>query len=473
MLRGCPCRVESPEGQIKGMQTTTGSVVGGAGGRYVIDESIGRGGAGEVFRAHDTQLQRWVAIKRLHNAIDGNAEEKLREARHLAALQHPNIVTVYDFLEDQDDVLVVMELLRGRTLDHIAGNAPLLGGDFVELMRQTLEGLTAAHALGMIHRDLKPGNLMVLDLPSGAFQVKILDFGLSKIAAEPSTQTVDEEGFVTGSVYYMAPEQMEGLEMDARSDLYSLGCVAYFALCSRNPFVGTTVADVINAHLDHVLVPLHALRPDLPEALCAWVERMLARDPADRPASAGAALEELQAAFYQHKAPVIAAPPPTPPVATKSRLPLSLAAGAAALVVLAGAAFLLIGKKEAPPKATPVASAPAPATPPAPSAPAHLSPSHSAAVLAQVGKKVEVEGRIARDGVSKTGAIRFLNFEGTQRGDLTLVFFVKTNPEGYTQENLAAYIGKTVRVHGQVSLFEGAPQIVVNSFSQIEELAKP
>jgi DNA/RNA endonuclease YhcR with UshA esterase domain len=94
-------------------------------------------------------------------------------------------------------------------------------------------------------------------------------------------------------------------------------------------------------------------------------------------------------------------------------------------------------------------------------------------VLAQVGKKVEVEGRIARDGVSKTGAIRFLNFEGTQRGDLTLVFFVKTNPEGYTQENLAAYIGKTVRVHGQVSLFEGAPQIVVNSFSQIEELAKP
>lgn len=457
-------------------ETTTGGVVKGSGGRYVLDESIGKGGAGEVFRAHDTQLQRWVAIKRLHNAVGGDAGAKLKEARHLAALQHPNIVTVYDFLEDQGDVLVVMELLRGRTLDHIAGNAPLLGGDFVELMRQTLEGLTAAHALGMLHRDIKPGNLMVLDLPSGAFQVKILDFGLSKIAAEPSTQTVDEEGFVTGSVYYMAPEQMEGLEMDARSDLYSLGCVAYFALCSRNPFVGATVADVINAHLDHTFAPLHTLRPDLPKPLCAWVERMLARSPTDRPDSAAMALEELQAAFYQNKAPAVPAPAvaPVPVLPAKSLTPYYLAGGAVALVLAAGA-YLLLGQKKdvsTPPVA---AASPAP-TPSATAAPkpaggaARLNPADSAAVLALVGKQVEVEGRIGRDGVSKTGAIRFLNFEGTKRGDLTLVFFVKANPEGYTKEGLSTYIGKTVRVRGQVSLFEGAPQIVINSFSQIDEL---
>lgn len=459
-------------------ETTTRGVVKGSGGRYVLDESIGRGGAGEVFRAHDTQLQRWVAIKRLHNAVGSDAGEKLKEARHLAALQHPNIVTVYDFLEDQGDVLVVMELLRGRTLDHIAGNAPLLGGDFVELMRQTLEGLTAAHALGMLHRDIKPGNLMVLDLPSGAFQVKILDFGLSKIAAEPSTQTVDEEGFVTGSVYYMAPEQMEGLEMDARSDLYSLGCVAYFALCSRNPFVGASVADVINAHLDHSFASLHVLRPDLPKPLCTWVERMLARNPADRPDSAAMALEELQAAFYQNKGPSVpppvATPAPAPAARAKSQMPFYIAAGAVALMMAIGA-FLLLGKKTeapAPPvaTATPTPSPAAAMTPKAPGGNGPLNPADTAAVLALVGKQVEVEGRIARDGVSKTGAIRFLNFEGTKRGDLTLVFFVKANPEGYTRDGLAAYIGKNVRVKGQISLFEGSPQIVINSFSQIEEL---
>jgi serine/threonine protein kinase len=110
---------------------------------------------------------------------------------------------------------------------------------------------------------------------------------------------VDEEGFVTGSVYYLAPEQMEGREMDVRSNLCSLGCLGYFALCARNPFVGATVADVINAHLQHTIVPLQTLRPDLPAALCVWVERMLARNPEDCPPSAAAALEELQAAFYR------------------------------------------------------------------------------------------------------------------------------------------------------------------------------
>ncbi len=457
------------------IQAATGQVVASAAGRYVVEESIGRGGAGEVFRARDTQLQRWVAIKRLHHAGAGNAEQKLKEARHLAALQHPNIVTVYDFLVDEGDVLVVMELLRGRTLDHIAGNAPLLGGDFVEMMRQTLEGLVAAHDHGMLHRDIKPGNLMVLDLPSGAFQVKILDFGLAKIAAGPSTQTVDEEGFVTGSVYYMSPEQMEGMEMDVRSDLYSLGCVAYFSLCSRNPFGGATVADVITAHLEHQLVSLRTLRPDLPAPLCEWVDRMMAREPSERPFSAAQALAELTAAFYQNKPPVPALEAPVLEAPAKPKWPLFAAAGAGVLAMLM-AGTLLLGKKETPvvPAAAVPVMAATPAAPPAPPAapaePLRLSPADSAAMLAQVGKKIEVEGRIARDGVSKSGAIRFLNFDGAQRGDLTLVFFVKANPEGYTKENLAEYIGKTVRVRGQVSLFEGTPQIVIGSLSQIEVL---
>lgn len=444
-----------------------GETVHGPGGRYLLETRIGRGGAGEVFRAQDRQLERRVAIKRLHNAFGVAPDDKLREARNLASLQHPNIVTVYDFLEENGDILVVMELLEGRTLDQIAANAPLLGGDFAEMMRQILEGLVAAHALGMIHRDIKPGNLMILDLPSGAFQVKILDFGLACMAAGPTVPTVDEEGCVTGSVFYMPPEQLEGGLMDARSDLYSLGCVAYFALCSRNPFVGATVAEVIESHLNHTLVPLSTLRPDLPPSLCAWVDRLMARHPTERPDSAAQALAELQEAFYQGKPPTqpVALPPPPPArPGTPWTWLVPAVAGIVASVAL-GLWFLRpatvppVPPQPAPPAQPMAASAPAPS--------ALLSPADTATLLGRVGKQVTVEGVIERGGVSKTGAIRFLNFAGTRRGDLTLVFFVKSNPELYTEEHLARYIGQNVRVQGQVSLFEGTPQIVIGSLDQI------
>jgi len=453
-------------GRVQASQMATG-VVGGAGGRYVLDESIGRGGLGEVFRAHDTQLNRWVAIKRLHQENTGGEGGKImQEAQHLAALQHPNIVTIYDFLEEKGDIVVVMELLQGRTLQDIAENAPLLQQDFVSTMRQSLEGLIAAHALGMLHRDIKPSNLMIVDLPSGAFQVKILDFGLAKIGPEPSLQTTDQAGGLLGSVFTMSPEQFEGKPLDGRSDLYSLGCVGYFALTTHFPFTGATVPEVICAHLQQRVTPLHELRPDLPVALCDWLARVMALHPGDRPASAAQALEELNAVVLGKSAPPVSrvtfAAKPSP--AKKS--PAGLLALLAVLLVagLGAAAFFL-----SPEPATPTAKKPDVVAPLKENV-LSIVPENKADFLQRVGQSVLVQGSIERAGVNKTGTIRFLNFTGSHRGDLTLVFFLKDAPAEFTAERLSGYIGKTVRVRGQVSAYEGTPQLVVNSFDQIETL---
>ncbi len=277
------------------MEGTEGEIVSGPNGRYVLEESIGRGGVGEVFCAHDTQLHRRVAVKRLYS-VDGEtpAGKVMQEARHLAALQHPNIVTVYDYIEDHGDLLVVMELLQGRTLQEIAEKAPLTEEDFIKFMEDVLEGLIAAHDIGMLHRDIKPSNLMFVSMPSGAFRVKILDFGLAKIAEEPSMQTIDVSGGVLGSVFTMSPEQFEGKPLDARTDLYSLGCVSYFALTTYFPFTGASVPEVITAHMRNTPVPLETLRPDLPLYISRWVEKLMSVSPEARPASAAAALEALR-----------------------------------------------------------------------------------------------------------------------------------------------------------------------------------
>ena len=442
-------------------------IVKGPNGRYVAEESIGRGGLGEVFRAHDTQLNRWVAVKRLHQEnTEGEKSKIMQEARHLAALQHPNIVTIYDFIEDQGDIVVVMELLHGRTLQDIAEKAPLLQQDFINIMRQSLEGLIAAHAVGMLHRDIKPSNLMIVDLPSGAFQVKILDFGLAKIAQEPSLQTTDHTGGVLGSIYTMSPEQLEAKPLDGRSDLYSLACVGYFALTSYYPYAGATVAEVICAHLQQRRTPLRELRPDLPPALCDWLSRMMALHPEDRPATAAQALAELHAALEGKSAQT----PPRPTIklpAVEQKKSPALAIGiSVAVVLLAVGAFFLRPPSNPKVEPPPVVAKSVAAKPKV----LRLAPADKEAFLQQIGNTVEVEGRIERIGVNKTGTIRFLNFAGSHRGDLTLIFFVKSAPADFTEEKLSQFIGKTIRVKGQVSAYEGTPQIVVQSLPEIEVL---
>lgn len=446
---------------------TNTEIVSGTSGRYRVGESIGRGGLGEVYRAEDTQLHRLVAIKRMHSEdieVGERAENVIQEARHLAALQHPNIVTVYDVIEDRGDVLVVMELLRGRTLQDIVESAPLLEIDLVKVMQQTLEGLIAAHALGMLHRDIKPGNLMLVDLPSGAFQVKILDFGLAKIAPEPSSQTLDQTGALMGSVYTMSPEQFEGRPLDVRSDLYSLGCVAYFALTGYYPFNGKNVPEVICAHLQRRMAPLKSLREDLSSGICDWVSRMMATYPEHRPQSASDALEELREVLGTKPAEVTTAPSRAVPVSEISAPPQPRRwAGigvAVAVLIICGVYFQRFLEPVKPPAAEIPAVAAIPSVP----------VTDTAALLAQVGKPVVVEGEIERTGVNKAGTIRFLNFLGTQRGDLTLVFFAERAPEDFTEDRIASFIGKKVRVNGMVTVYDGTPQITIDSFSQIETL---
>lgn len=439
-----------------------------------MGDSIGRGGLGEVFRAEDTQLHRLVAIKRMHSEdieAGERADKVIQEARHLAALQHPNIVTVYDVIEDRGDVLVVMELLRGRTLQDIVESAPLLEQDFLTVMRQALEGLIAAHSLEMLHRDIKPGNLMLVDLPSGAFQVKILDFGLAKIAVEPSLQTMDQTGALMGSVYTMSPEQFEGRPLDPRSDLYSLGCVAYFALTGYYPFNGKNVPEVICAHLQRRMAPLKDLRADISPAICEWVGRMMATYPDNRPASAAAALEELNALVTGKlleggslvaSTPALPASVPVPQVSPQAAPKPWAAIGVTAVVMIICGIYFSQLSKPAQKLVDPAGAAAGEVK--------NIPVSDTSALIAQDGKAVTVEGEIERTGVNKAGTIRFLNFMGTKRGGLTLVFFSERAPQDFTEERLSTYIGKKIRVRGTVSVYDGTPQIAIDSFSQIEVL---
>jgi hypothetical protein len=294
--------------------------------RYQIKEKIGQGGLGEVFVAFDAQLQREVALKRV-KATDGQAsDDVLREAKMLSAVQHPNILTVFDVGQDAIGPFVVTELLRGETVEQMVARGPLKYEDFCQVAVQSLEGLVAAQAMNLVHRDLKPGNLMVVRQASGRLQIKILDFGLAKLSRHASRQTEDQESGIMGSIYFMAPEQFERLPLDGRTDLYALGCIFYHALTGVNPFEGETAPVVMAAHLAHTVTPLSQCRPDLPPWVCDWVMWFINRQPADRPSTAQDALDTfqqqsgafaaaLQAAPLAAVAAAMALVPPLPPLA--------------------------------------------------------------------------------------------------------------------------------------------------------------
>ena len=202
--------------------------------RYKIEGEVGKGGEGFVYNAYDKGLKRKGAIKRVLNKDRGTAEEVERaadalvaEAQTLSALNHPNIVTVFDVGKDEDGGFVVMELIKGETLDEVVARGAFTKDDFHRFARQTMEALMAAQEINVVHRDLKPGNVMMVWHPGGRFQAKILDFGLAKFSEVPSLQTLDFAGSVKGSIYFMAPEQFERAELDERTDLYAMGCVYY------------------------------------------------------------------------------------------------------------------------------------------------------------------------------------------------------------------------------------------------------
>jgi phosphate transport system substrate-binding protein len=268
-------------------------------GRYQHRGTLGCGGSGEVFAAWDSHLGRTVAIKRIRTTgvHEDALQSGLHEAMRLATLRHASIVSVYDLGVEDGAPFIVMEHVQGETLDVRVSRGPLGVQEFAEFARQTLSGLTAAHQAGLVHRDLKPGNIMLTPQPCGGFQVKILDFGLSKFVEGPSAQTLNRDGTLSGSIHYISPEQLNQDPVDARSDLYSIGCVFYFALTGKKPFIGETLAHVVGAHLTHHVLPIGSLRPDLPEALALWLMRLISRSPEDRPQTALRALDELEAAL--------------------------------------------------------------------------------------------------------------------------------------------------------------------------------
>jgi serine/threonine protein kinase len=257
--------------------------------RYKILSTLATGGRGTVFRAFDTSQNRDVAIKRLH--ANGTDKESLqREARRLYGIRHPSLVTILDYGNDDQGTYLVMEMLKGESLEQRLSRGPLSLDEFRELVLQSLGGISAAHEGGLLHCDLKAGNLMVLWDVHNAFRIKIVDFGLAQPLAPGGAPSEAN----AGSVHTMAPELFSGGLIDARTDLYALGVIYYQALTGRMPFDGDNHAQIVTAHLQHKLIPLAELRPDISNALCQWIESLIHPNPAARPADAATALAQFE-----------------------------------------------------------------------------------------------------------------------------------------------------------------------------------
>jgi eukaryotic-like serine/threonine-protein kinase len=247
-------------------------------GRYRIVRKLGAGGMADVYLAEDQELGRRVAIKILNgrHANDAQFIERFRrEAKNAAALNHPNIVSIYDRGEAEDTYYIAMEFLDGRSLKELIvsrGAAPI--NVTVEYARQILSALRFAHRHGIVHRDIKPHNVLV----DSEGRVKVTDFGIARAGTSQMTET----GSIVGTAQYLSPEQARGGEVDPRSDLYSLGVVLYELLTGKTPFEGDTPVEIAMKHLSNAPKPPSKLRPDIPRALDMVVLRALAKDPDDR-----------------------------------------------------------------------------------------------------------------------------------------------------------------------------------------------
>ncbi len=261
-------------------------------GRYHIVERIAAGGMGEVFRAHDAVLAREVAIKVLHRSLAGDqsfVDRFRREARAAAGLSHPNIVAVYDWGAVDGIYYMVMEYVRGRASRELLNRyGKLEPAQAAEVLRQTLLALGHAHQQGLVHRDIKPENILITT--DGT--VKVTDFGLARAYAD-GRQT--QAGTVTGTVQYLAPEQIRGEPADPRSDLYSLGIVAYECLTGKLPFTGETAMSIAYKHLSDRVPKPSSIVPALPEDLDGFVASATERDRELRPESASAMRRDIEA----------------------------------------------------------------------------------------------------------------------------------------------------------------------------------
>jgi eukaryotic-like serine/threonine-protein kinase len=261
-------------------------------GKYEIVAKIGQGGMGEVYRAHDPILGRDVAIKTMLSEPGVEQEELrkrfIREAQSAARLNHPNIVTVHDFGEDQGRMYIAMELLEGADLKEVIFGPQLSVEAQLNLMDQVCDGLAFAHSKDVIHRDLKPANIHV----SPTRQVKIMDFGLARV----SSSNVTRAGMILGTPNYMAPEQVKAEKVTARSDVFALGAVFYELLSGRKSFDAESLAGVLYQVMQSQPEPLEQVRPEAPRALCEVVRRAMEKEPSRRYADAAELREALRQA---------------------------------------------------------------------------------------------------------------------------------------------------------------------------------
>ena len=247
-------------------------------GRYQIGGLLGRGGMAEVRAAHDERLDREVAVKILRPelAADEAVHQRFEaEARTAARLSHPNVVNVFDAGTDGDRVYMVMERLPGTTLENEMGAGPMSVARVVDIGRQVAGGLAAAHLAGIVHRDIKPGN--VLTVPDGT--VKLADFGIATVMGSASLTAT---GLVVGTPAYLAPERATGQSATLRSDVYSVGALLYACLAGRRPYEADSAVALMVAMQSRAPTPIEEIRPDVPAALVAVIERAMAVSPEER-----------------------------------------------------------------------------------------------------------------------------------------------------------------------------------------------
>ena len=266
--------------------------------KYCVEERLGAGGMGAVYRARHLLMDRPVAIKVLHQRLVGDEAARVRfqiEARTAVLLKHSNAVSVTDFGQTSEGcVYIVMELLEGRTLREILSReAPIETARAISLMLQTCDAVAAAHQAGIIHRDLKPSNILVTQSADQPAVVKVLDFGIAKFAVDmfaddDGASSLAQKSSVVGTPRYMSPDQHNASELTAAADVYSLGVMLYEMLTGMAPFTGTTPAEIAQKHANEAPHSPREIVASIPEDVERVVLYALAKQPKDRPANAGA-----------------------------------------------------------------------------------------------------------------------------------------------------------------------------------------
>ncbi len=371
--------------------------------QYTFLEKLGAGGMGDIYRAQDTRLNRFVAIKVLAGSSSGDPERRRRfiqEAQAASALNHPNIITIHDIITDGDSQYMVMEHVQGKTLGEMIPKGGLRVPQVLKLAMQMTDALQTAHSAGIIHRDLKPGNVMVTE--TGL--VKVLDFGLAKLT-DPSPVTHQDdatrtmgpapltvEGSIIGTVSYMSPEQAQGKKVDTRSDIFSFGVVLYEMITGARAFQADTTVGTLSAILRDDARPIAEIAPDVPAKLEQVVTRSLMKNPDDRFQTMKDMHHALGALKHESDSGVlyrsmvmtpseIQLPPGKPKSAVKkpasgtavpaekSKTPIIAAAVGVAAVVIGGILWFQSGKPTPPPTAPePAKAATSPEPAPVPDA---------------------------------------------------------------------------------------------------------